>query len=105
MAGEKKSLKMNDINEALFDFKVRSLGGITMDGLEKEPDLLGAAQLSKAAYCFDANTALCALDASTGEMVVRSYPAGGSSPAVAGGMVFTIGSGKVYAFGRGGDAP
>jgi hypothetical protein len=24
---------------------------------------------------------------------------------VAGGMVFTIGSGKVYAFGRGGDAP
>ncbi len=45
--------------------------------------------------------ALHALNAITGEMV-WSYPAGGSSPAVAGGMVFTIGSGKVYAFGRGG---
>jgi len=46
-------------------------------------------------------TTLHALNASTGE-IVWSYPAGGSSPAVAGGMVFTIGSGKVYAFGRGG---
>lgn len=45
--------------------------------------------------------ALHALNASTGERV-WSYPAGGSSPAVAGGMVFTIGSGNVYAFGRGG---
>ena len=100
MAGEKKSLKMKDVNEALSDFKVRSLEGVTMDGLEKEPDLLGAAQQSKAAYCFDANTALCALNASTGK-AVWSYPAGGSSPAVAGGMVFTMGSGKIYAFGRG----
>ena len=49
-------------------------------------------------------TALHALNASTGEMV-WSYPAGGSSPAVAGSMVFTIGSGKVYAFGQGGNAP
>lgn len=39
-----------------------------------------------------------ALDATTGE-VVWSYPAGGSSPAVACGMVFTIGDGRVYAFG------
>ena len=38
-----------------------------------------------------------ALDAFTGN-VVWSYPEGGSSPAVADGMVFTIGSGKVYAF-------
>lgn len=48
-------------------------------------------------------SALCALNASTGEMV-WSYPAGGSAPAVAGSMVFSIGNGRVYAFGRGGDA-
>jgi len=39
-----------------------------------------------------------ALDASTGE-VVWSHPGGGSSPAVADGMVFTVGKGTVYAFG------
>ncbi|MBC7079065.1 MAG: PQQ-binding-like beta-propeller repeat protein [Methanothrix sp.] len=39
-----------------------------------------------------------ALNATTGE-IVWSYPAGGSSPAVACGMVFTIGNGRVYAFG------
>ncbi len=104
MAGEKKSLKMNDMNEALFDFKVRSRGGAKIDGLEKEPDLLGAAQPSKAAYCFDTNTALRALNASTCK-AVWSYPVGGSALAVAGGMVFTIGSGTMYAFGQGGDAP
>ena len=49
-------------------------------------------------------TALHALNASTGEMV-WSYPAGGSAPVVVAGMVFTIGSGKVYAFGQEGDAP
>ncbi len=38
-----------------------------------------------------------ALDSATGD-VIWSYPAGGSSPAVADGMVFTIGSGRVYAF-------
>ena len=38
-----------------------------------------------------------ALDAFTGN-VIWSYPEGGSSPAVADGMVFTIGGGKVYAF-------
>jgi len=38
-----------------------------------------------------------ALDFATGELI-WSYPAGGSSPAVADGMVFTIGSGRVYAF-------
>ncbi len=38
-------------------------------------------------------------------MIVWSYPAGGSSPAVAGGMVFTIGGGRVYAFGQGGAGP
>ncbi|NMC10912.1 MAG: PQQ-binding-like beta-propeller repeat protein [Methanothrix sp.] len=38
-----------------------------------------------------------ALNATTGK-VVWSYPDGGSSPAVANGMVFTIGSGRVYAF-------
>lgn len=48
--------------------------------------------------------ALCALNASTGEMV-WSHPAGGSSPAVADGMVFSIGSGRVYAFGQGGREP
>jgi outer membrane protein assembly factor BamB len=46
-------------------------------------------------------TTLCALNATTGEEV-WSYPAGGSAPAVAGGMVFSIGCGKVYAFGQGG---
>jgi len=38
-----------------------------------------------------------ALNASTGE-IVWSYPEGGASPAVADGMVFTIGGGRVYAF-------
>ncbi len=46
---------------------------------------------------------LYALNASTGK-TVWSYPAGGSSPAVAGGMVFTIGQGRVYAFGSIDDA-
>jgi outer membrane protein assembly factor BamB len=40
-----------------------------------------------------------ALDASTGD-VIWSYPEGGSSPAVAGNIVFTIGGGRVYAFGK-----
>ena len=39
-----------------------------------------------------------AINASTGE-IVWSYPEGGSSPAVADGMVFTVGGGRVYAFG------
>ncbi|CAD6493959.1 MAG: Outer membrane protein assembly factor BamB [Candidatus Argoarchaeum ethanivorans] len=39
-----------------------------------------------------------ALDAFTGN-IIWSYPKGGSSPAIADGMVFTVGSGKVYAFG------
>ncbi|MHC1575688.1 MAG: PQQ-binding-like beta-propeller repeat protein, partial [Candidatus Methanogasteraceae archaeon] len=39
-----------------------------------------------------------ALNASTGE-IVWSYPEGGASPAIADGMVFTIGGGRVYAFG------
>jgi outer membrane protein assembly factor BamB len=39
-----------------------------------------------------------ALDAFTGG-VIWSYPAGGASPAVADGTVFTIGGGRVYAFG------
>ena len=39
-----------------------------------------------------------ALDAFTGE-IIWSYPEGGSSPAVANGTVFTIGGGKIYAFG------
>ncbi|MFV9676364.1 MAG: PQQ-binding-like beta-propeller repeat protein [Methanosarcinales archaeon] len=39
-----------------------------------------------------------ALDAETGD-VIWSYPEGGSSPAVADGTVFTIGGGRVYAFG------
>ena len=48
-------------------------------------------------------TALLALNAGTGE-TVWSYPAGGSSPAVAAGLVYTIGQGRVYAIGQGGDA-
>ena len=39
-----------------------------------------------------------ALNASTGE-IVWNYPEGGASPAVADGMVFTIGGGRVYSFG------
>jgi len=39
-----------------------------------------------------------ALNASTGE-IVWSYPEGGASPAISDGMVFTIGGGRVYAFG------
>ena len=42
----------------------------------------------------------CALDAFTGELIWNS-PFGGSSPAVADEMVFTIADGKVYAFGEG----
>ncbi len=38
-----------------------------------------------------------ALDAFTGN-IIWSYPKGGSSPAIADGMVFTVGSGRVYAF-------
>ncbi|MEA1945292.1 MAG: CARDB domain-containing protein, partial [Euryarchaeota archaeon] len=38
-----------------------------------------------------------ALDAATGD-VIWSYPEGGSSPAVADDIVFTIGGGRVYAF-------
>ena len=45
--------------------------------------------------------ALCALNATTGETVWR-YPAGGSAPAVADGMVFSSGGGRVYALGQGG---
>ena len=48
-------------------------------------------------------TTLYALNSSTGE-AVWSYPAGGSSPAIAGGMVFTIGQGRLHAIGPGGDA-
>lgn len=48
-------------------------------------------------------TALLALNAGTGEPV-WSYPGGGSSPAVAGGVAYTIGQGRVYAIGQGGDA-
>jgi outer membrane protein assembly factor BamB len=43
-------------------------------------------------------TAICALDAITGK-TIWSYPAGGSAPAVAGSMVYTIGGSRVYAFG------
>ena len=39
-----------------------------------------------------------ALDALTGD-VIWSYPEGGASPAVANNIVFTIGGGRVYAFG------
>lgn len=46
---------------------------------------------------------LIALNATTGD-VVWSYPAGGSTPTIANGMVFSIGGGKVYAFGQGGNA-
>jgi len=37
------------------------------------------------------------LDAFTGD-IIWSYPEGGASPAIADGMVFTIGDGKVFAF-------
>jgi len=47
---------------------------------------------------FDGFVGTYALNATTGEEV-WSYPAGGSSPAVADGMVFTTGGGRVYAFG------
>jgi len=40
-----------------------------------------------------------ALNATSGEQI-WFYPAGGSSPAVADGMVFTTGGGRVYAFGQ-----
>ncbi|MDM7912450.1 MAG: PQQ-binding-like beta-propeller repeat protein, partial [Methanotrichaceae archaeon] len=38
-----------------------------------------------------------ALNASTGD-IIWSHPEGDSSPAVAEGMVFTVGDGRVYAF-------
>ena len=41
---------------------------------------------------------ICALDADSGNEV-WSYPGGGSSPAVAGGTLFAIGQGRMYAFG------
>ncbi len=40
-----------------------------------------------------------ALNATSGE-VVWSYPEGGSSPSLADGMLFTVGGGRVYAFGH-----
>ncbi len=40
---------------------------------------------------------LCALNATTGELV-WSYSGGGSSPAIAGSTIFSIGGDKVYAF-------
>jgi outer membrane protein assembly factor BamB len=40
-----------------------------------------------------------ALNATIGE-VVWSYPGGGSSPSLADGMLFTVGGGRVYAFGN-----
>ena len=48
------------------------------------------------------NTPGFAMIAATGA-VVWSHPDGGSSPAVAGGMVFTLGKGTVYAFGGAAD--
>lgn len=42
---------------------------------------------------------ICALNATNGELV-WSYPEGGSSPAIANGMLFTTGKGNVYAFGN-----
>jgi outer membrane protein assembly factor BamB len=48
-------------------------------------------------------TSLYALNANSGD-VAWSYPAGGSTPSIADGMVFSIGNGKVYAFGKGGQA-
>jgi outer membrane protein assembly factor BamB len=42
---------------------------------------------------------LCALDAETGD-VVWSHPGGGSSPAVSDGIVFSVGGGRVWAFGE-----
>ncbi|MHC1630871.1 MAG: hypothetical protein ACXQT4_01025 [Methanotrichaceae archaeon] len=47
---------------------------------------------------FSDYSGICALNATTGDLV-WDYPGGGSSPAVADGMVFTVGGGKVYAFG------
>jgi len=52
---------------------------------------------------FETFVGTCALNATTGEQVWY-YPAGGSSPAVADGMVFTAGGGRVYAFGGTGPA-
>ncbi|MFZ1316434.1 PQQ-binding-like beta-propeller repeat protein [Methanothrix sp.] len=46
---------------------------------------------------YDSFVGTYALNATTGEQV-WSYPAGGSSPVVADGMVFTAGRGRVYAF-------
>jgi len=51
---------------------------------------------------FDDFGGTVALDAATGE-VVWSHPGGGSSPAVADRMVFTVGKGRVYAFGGAGE--
>ncbi|AET64723.1 PQQ-binding-like beta-propeller repeat protein [Methanothrix harundinacea] len=51
---------------------------------------------------FDDFGGTVALDAATGK-VVWSHPGGGSSPAVADRMVFTVGKGRVYAFGGAGE--
>jgi hypothetical protein len=69
MAGEIKSPRMKGLNESLFDFKVRDLGGVTMNDLDKKLDLLGAAQSSKAYYCTDANAAPRAPNAGIALMV------------------------------------
>jgi len=42
---------------------------------------------------------ICALDADTGDLV-WSHPGGGSSPAVADGVIFSVGGGRVWAFGE-----
>ena len=51
---------------------------------------------------FDDFGGTVALDAATGK-VVWSHAGGGSSPAVADRMVFTVGKGRVYAFGGAGE--
>jgi len=48
---------------------------------------------------FDDYAGICALNASDGK-VVWQHPHGGSSPAIADGMVFTVDDEKVYAFGE-----
>lgn len=48
---------------------------------------------------FDDFGGTVALDAATGELV-WSHPGGGSSPAVSDGIVFTVGGGRVWAFGE-----
>ncbi len=48
---------------------------------------------------FNEYKGIFALNATNGE-IVWAYPEGGSSPAVADGVVFTVGNGRVYAFGE-----